>query len=426
MLDGLAVSQGAEAFEGGSFEGFAVVGMGDFDHGLGALAEVLAVKVGRAVFGDDPMDMGAGRDDAGPFFQHADDARFAVLGDRREGDDRFPADGVGRAADVVHLSADAGVDAAADGVGADLAGDVHFDRAVDGGDFGVLADDGGVVDVADIEHRDERIVVDEVVESLGADHESGDDLAGVDLLLAAGDDALFDEVDEAVGEHFGVDAEFAVAAQRGKDGVRNRADAHLEGGAVFDQVGADFADLGLDFAGGRNGDGRDGDVVLDHRVDAVDVDEAVAVSARHVVIHLGDDVARDLNGGDGRLDRDAERAVAVAIGRGDVDEGDVHRHHAAAEHGGDFAEENRHVVGAAFVDGPAHVAADKEAVHAEALGHFGLGVRGRTFGVQLDNLHSPQLTVARGHRLDQFGRRGCHAVQIDSVVAFDGLNCLRG
>ena len=53
--------------------------------------------------------------------------------------------------------------------------------------------------------ENERIVVYVVVESLGAHGEAGDDLAPVRGLLCPGDDSGLDEVDDGVGDDFGVD-----------------------------------------------------------------------------------------------------------------------------------------------------------------------------------------------------------------------------
>ena len=72
-----------------------------------------------------------------PGLQRGDDARHrAVRGRRRQRDDRLAARRERRAADEVHLPADAGVDAVADRVGADLAGEVDLERRVDRDDAG--------------------------------------------------------------------------------------------------------------------------------------------------------------------------------------------------------------------------------------------------------------------------------------------------
>ena len=93
------------------------------------------------------------------------------------------------AADEVHLAAEARVDRAAHRVGADLAGEVHGDRRVDRHHLVVLRDHERVVDVVARVELDEGVVVEEVERPLRAEHERRDDLALVQRLGLAGDDA---------------------------------------------------------------------------------------------------------------------------------------------------------------------------------------------------------------------------------------------
>ena len=73
---------------------------------------------------------------------------------------------------------------------------------------------------------------------------------------------------------------------------------------------------------------RDRVVPLHAELDVVDVDEPVPVGAGHVAVHLGDHGARGLDRGAGGVDRDAERAEAVPVGRRDLDERHVERQEA--------------------------------------------------------------------------------------------------
>ena len=98
--------------------------------------------------------------------------------------------------------------------------------------LGLLGDDPRVVDVAHRPQLERRVLVEEVVQALGAEGERSDRLGPVELLGDSGDDAALDEVHHAVGEQLGVHAEVAVAGQRGEDRVRDRPDAGLEGGPV--------------------------------------------------------------------------------------------------------------------------------------------------------------------------------------------------
>ena len=159
----------------------------------------------------------------------------------------------GGAPDEVHLPANARVDAKADRVGTDLTGQVDLERRVDRHDLVVLADQRRVVGAVAGMELDERVVVHEVVEALGADDEARDDASGVDALAPVGDDARLDQIDDAVREHLGVDAEVVLVVEAAQHGVRDCADAHLQRRAVLDQRGDVLADGLLHGVDGRDG-----------------------------------------------------------------------------------------------------------------------------------------------------------------------------
>ena len=75
----------------------------------------------------------------------------------------------------------------------------------------------------------------------------------MDVLAAVRDDAGLDEIDHAVGEHLGVDAEVVLVEQAAQHRVGNRADAHLQRRAVGDERGDVLADGVLDRVDGRGG-----------------------------------------------------------------------------------------------------------------------------------------------------------------------------
>ena len=78
---------------------------------------------------------------------------------------------------------------------------------VDGHYILVLGNDVGIVGVVHRQQQQVWVMVCEVKEPLGADEEVGDDFAFVQLLAAVVDDAGLVEVDDALGENFGVDAQ---------------------------------------------------------------------------------------------------------------------------------------------------------------------------------------------------------------------------
>ena len=125
---------------------------------------------------------------------------------------------------------------------------------IDGDHAVVAGDEAGIVDVGGGMEFEDRIVIDEVEDALGAENESEDNFARLEVLALAGDDAGFDQRDDAVGDEFAVDAEILAVHEHGKNSVGNAADAGLQDGAVFDQAG--------DVAG--DGDVQIGDLGLFH------------------------------------------------------------------------------------------------------------------------------------------------------------------
>ena len=261
-----------------------------------------------------------------------DDARdLAALGRGRQGDDRLAA--LLRAAPrtkstwppmPVNCTG-------AHRVGHDLAHEVDLDGRVDGHHVVVLADDVRVVDVAHREHVDGRVVVDEVVQAARAHEEVRHHLVAVQGLAGVGDDALVVEVDDALAEHLGVDAEVVLLVQEQQHRVGDAADAELQAGAVVDEAGDVLAD-GLF-------DGADpGRLQLDDRRASLSTTMSMSLTWMNespwVRGMLGFTRAMTVlatcGGRLGVVDRDAERAPAVLVGRRDLDEHDVGRQVAVA------------------------------------------------------------------------------------------------
>ena len=112
-------------------------------------------------------------------------------------------------------------------------------------------------------------------------------LPGSRRLAGPGDHAALDEVDEPVGQELGVDAEVAVVAQAGEQGVRDRPDAGLDGGPVRDPLG----DVGGDpLVDARSGSARwdldEGPVDLGPARDLADVDLVAPERAGHPGVDL--------------------------------------------------------------------------------------------------------------------------------------------
>ena len=154
--------------------------------------------------------------------------------------------------------------------------------------------------------------------------------------------------------------------QRRQDGVGDRADAHLERRAVVDQFGAVAGDGMLRLAErGRVmfGERRVG---FDGKVDIADMDQTVAVGAGHLRVDLGDDGLGRLHGGACRIHGDAQRAIAVAVGRRNLDQRRVQRQDAPAEQPRHFAQKHGDIVGIALVDRGPHIWPDEKHVGVKA------------------------------------------------------------
>ena len=101
-------------------------------------------------------------------------------------------------------------------------------------------------------------------------------------------------------------------------------------------------------------------------VETIERNRGVAVRARHLLVDLGDHEARRVHRGAGRVDRGAQRAVAVRVGRGELHQRDVERDAPRGEEPGDVGEEDGHEVGAPGGDGLAQRGAGEERDRSES------------------------------------------------------------
>lgn len=196
------------------------------------------------------------------------------------------------------MPACAAVEPVPDAVGTYLPAQVYLKRGVDRDHAPILRDDEGVVDVIGGVQFDHGVVVRPVEESLCAEEEAGDEFAAMDGFCFAVDHAGFDEIDDAIGEEFGVDAEVAFVSKRVEYGVGDGTDAELEGGTIGDGVGDVTTDLLGDRAGVALGGFAQGAIGFDAGVNVGYVDEAVAEGAGHAGVDFGDHDACDLRGGE--------------------------------------------------------------------------------------------------------------------------------
>ena len=64
------------------------------------------------------------------------------------------------------------------------------------------------------------VIMNKVVQCFGSKSKASNNLSGLDHFTSIGDDATIHEIDDAVAEHFWMDAKIAVVTQFCEDGVR--------------------------------------------------------------------------------------------------------------------------------------------------------------------------------------------------------------
>ena len=189
----------------------------------------------------------------------------------------------------LRLGGHAAIELAVELVGADLARQIDDEGLRERRHFVVLRHHRRIGHIFDWPELEQRIVVEKIVEPARADGEARDDLAGMQRLVAPGDDALLDEIENGVGDQVGVNAEIAAMVEMLQRLVRNAPEIDMQRGAVLD----DLRDVAGDpFGHGVGGLMRVFDqrpVGADKAVDPVDMQKGVAERPRHGGIDLGDD-----------------------------------------------------------------------------------------------------------------------------------------
>ena len=195
---------------------------------------------------------------------------------------------------------------------------------------------------------------------------------------------------------------------------------------MADQFGAVLADLEFGLVGFREWGLDQRRIVVYEYVDLRHGDDGVAERAGHVFVDHGDDGLRRLYGGEGGVDRGAERYVTVLVGLRYLDHGHVARHGAAAVQALCLAQEDGDVVGVAALRDLSHIAADEERVELEHALELGIGIGGRTLGVKVVDVYIVQLVVlATGaHRLDETLRGRRYRTEVYVISRFDDLDGL--
>src|ERR1019366_7103158 len=144
------------------------------------------------------------------------------------------------------------------------------------------------------------------------------------------------------------------------------------------------------------------------------MNKTVSEGARHLIIDLRNHVASTFRGCERRVHTDTEAAEAVRVRRREFQQGNIDRHGAALEKFFNFTQVDRRVVGPAFVDGLAHIAADKHCVMPEVPCHLWSHIRGRSHGHHVNDFHVLHKGTAAHQRLYQSLRFGATRLKVDT------------
>ena len=191
------------------------------------------------------------------------------------------------ATDEVHLATDARILLATKRVGADLARQIDFKRAVDGRHLRIATNHVGVVHIRDVEHLHHRVVVHKVVQPSAADGKTGDDRTRMNFF-----DSLVMMPRSTRSMTPSENISVWMLSRRCEPSAASTASGiapipHLQRRAVFHQTRNPPTDGALDVGQWLGTHSISGSYTLHHRRQSTDVDQPIAVRARHVGIDLG-------------------------------------------------------------------------------------------------------------------------------------------
>ena len=134
--------------------------------------------------------------------------------------------------------------------GSRLALQIDLGGIVDRYGLVVLHDDMRQIGVARCTGLEVRVLVNRVIEVLGTQGEAVGDLLAVERLGRSGDPVCPVEIDDAVGEHFGMYAQIphACLSQQRADGIWHAPNADLEASTIVDLRRDELGDGPVDIA----------------------------------------------------------------------------------------------------------------------------------------------------------------------------------
>lgn len=100
-----------------------------------------------------------------------------VLGRGGKGNEALAALGLHSTPDIITLAAGTGDMTGTDGLGTDLAEEVHLQRGIDGDEIGMLGNDRRVIHIVDRQHFHHGVIINVIIHSLRAQCKGGHRLA---------------------------------------------------------------------------------------------------------------------------------------------------------------------------------------------------------------------------------------------------------
>src|SRR5262245_53377172 len=253
------------------------------------------------------------------------DSRFAIVGRGRKADDGLAAPGSRRATDETRLRRHPAVEFSFKLVDADLARQVDCEGLGDRYHARLTGDLFRIAHLIDRQELKARIVVYQVVEPPRPQAVAGDDTIAMTGFTATGHYARLDQVHNSIGYDVAMDAEIAPIPEITQRLIWDAAQSYLQSRAVVDDRGniardalRNLADLWMKIL-------RDRDIDLHQRIEAVEMDEALAVGARHRWIDFRDNHARDTQDRGCEVHRHPEADKAPSVRRGNLKQCHVDR-----------------------------------------------------------------------------------------------------
>lgn len=179
-----------------------------------------------------------------------------------------------------------------------------------------------IVDGFAPEHPDAGVLLQQIIEFLGAVSKGADDFSGHKVFLSAGDDPLLHQLHHGIGNHLGMNAQVVLVLERQRGCIGNAADAQLNAVTVIYQRSHVITDGHFQLIGGADGQIGQWSFGLHDHVHIPNMNLGVAIDPGQIGVHLENHPIRSLQK---RLFVDQTQGnhkIAVAIhgsGGGDKD-----------------------------------------------------------------------------------------------------------